>query len=74
MLQTCQRKIGRKILSVTLQDRIRNENLRKMTNIEDAATLATFTKWKWAGHAMRINTTYGRTKRQPGTQESDAET
>lgn len=55
MLQTCQRKMERKILGVTLQDRIRNDDLRKMTNIKDAATSATFTKWKWAGHAMRMD-------------------
>ncbi|PSN45268.1 hypothetical protein C0J52_10348 [Blattella germanica] len=45
----------RKILSVTLQDRIRNQDLRKITNIKDAATSATVTKWKWAGHAMRMD-------------------
>ena len=37
-----------------LQNRIRNEDLRKRTNIKDARTLATHTKWKWAGHVMRM--------------------
>ena len=44
----------RKILGVRLQDRIRNEDLRKRTNIKDATTLATHTKWKWAGLVMRM--------------------
>ena len=53
MLQTCQRKMENKILGARLQDRIRNEDLRKRANIKDATTLATHTKWKWAGHVMR---------------------
>ncbi|PSN35188.1 hypothetical protein C0J52_22573 [Blattella germanica] len=64
----------RNILGVTLQDRIRNEDLRKMTNIKDAATSITFTKWKWAGHAMRMDHNKWAHKTLPGTQESDAET
>ena len=55
MLQTCQRKMEREILGVRLQARIRNEDLRKMSNIKDATTLATHTKWKWAGHVMRLD-------------------
>lgn len=55
MLGTCQRKLERKILGVSLHDRIRNEDLRKMTGIKDAATSATYIKWKWAGHVMRMD-------------------
>ena len=54
MLQTFQRKMEKKILGVRLQDRIRNEDLRKRTNVKDATTVATHTKCKWAGHVKRM--------------------
>ena len=55
MLQTYQRNMERKILDIRLQGRVCNEDLRKRTNIKDATTLATHTKWKWAGHIMRMD-------------------
>ncbi|KAJ4450742.1 hypothetical protein ANN_02172 [Periplaneta americana] len=53
-LQICQRKILRKILGLSLRDRVPNEVLQKMAAIKDPALQATNTKWKWGGHVARL--------------------
>ena len=54
-IQTCQRKMERKIIGIKLQDRIRNEELRKRSGIEDAAVTAKTLKWRWGGHVVRMD-------------------
>ncbi|KAJ4440151.1 hypothetical protein ANN_08289 [Periplaneta americana] len=53
-LQICQRKMLRKILGLSLRDRVPNEVLQKMAAIKDPALQATNTKWKWGGHVARL--------------------
>ena len=54
MLRICQRKMERKILHISLKDRIRNSEIRQRTGILDAVSRATDIKWKWGGHLMRM--------------------
>ncbi|KAJ4435564.1 hypothetical protein ANN_18180 [Periplaneta americana] len=53
-LQICQRKMLRRILGLSLRDRVPNEVLQKMSEIKDPALQATNTKWKWGGHVARL--------------------
>lgn len=55
MLSVCQRKMERKILNITLRDKVRNEDIRRKTQIHDAPEVARQLKMKWAGHVMRLN-------------------
>ena len=54
-IEKVQRKMERKLLGVTLRDRIRNEELRNRSGLVNAATEARKTKWRWGGHIMRMN-------------------
>ncbi|KAJ4446758.1 hypothetical protein ANN_13455 [Periplaneta americana] len=53
-LQICQRKMLRRILGLSLRDRVPNEVLQRMSAIKDPALQATNTKWKWGGHVARL--------------------
>ncbi|KAJ4431272.1 hypothetical protein ANN_19869 [Periplaneta americana] len=53
-LQICQRKMLRRILGLSLRDKVPNEVLQKMSAIKDPALQATNTKWKWGGHVARL--------------------
>lgn len=50
----CQRAMERSMLGVKLIDRIRNTDLRSMTQITDAGRTACKLKWDWAGHVCRM--------------------
>ena len=54
MLNICQRRMERKILGITLRNRVRNTEIRSKTQIKDAAETAIRLKWKWAGHVLRL--------------------
>lgn len=54
-IQVCQRKMQRKILGISLQDRISNEELRNLSSDADVLERATKLKWKWGGHVARLN-------------------
>lgn len=54
MLRINQRKMERKILCISLKDKIRNSEIRKRTGIQDVVIRATDIKWKWGGHLMRM--------------------
>ncbi|KAJ4428492.1 hypothetical protein ANN_24529 [Periplaneta americana] len=56
-IQTCQRKMQRKILGITLRDRMTNETLQRLTNTTDAEERATATKWTWGRHVARLHQT-----------------
>ncbi|KAJ4430080.1 hypothetical protein ANN_22289 [Periplaneta americana] len=45
-IQTCQRKMQRKILGVTLKDKLPNDSLQKLANTSDAPERAMMSKWK----------------------------
>lgn len=84
-IQICQRKMERKILGLSLRDKISNTRLRQMTNTRDMAHQGERLKWKWGGHVTRlqgsrwamISTTWdpriGRRNRgRPGTRWADS--
>ena len=54
-LQVCQRRMERKILNISLRDKIRNEEIRRRTNMRDVVERADNLKWKWGGHVSRMD-------------------
>ena len=56
-LQTCQRKMERKILGLSLKDRVPNTRIREITKLGDVAQRASRLKWKWGGHVARLQNT-----------------
>ncbi|KAJ4445781.1 hypothetical protein ANN_12466 [Periplaneta americana] len=53
-IQICQRKMERKILGLSLRDKISNTRLKQMTNTRDMAHQGERLKWKWEGHVSRL--------------------
>lgn len=53
-LQICQRKMQRKILGISLRDRIPNTTIQQLAQTTDVAQTATQSKWKWGGHIARL--------------------
>ncbi|KAJ4450188.1 hypothetical protein ANN_01595 [Periplaneta americana] len=53
-IQICQRKMERKILGLSLRDKISNTRLKQMTNTRDMAYQGERLKWKWGGHVSRL--------------------
>ena len=53
-LQVCQRKMERKILGISLRDRIPNTRIRELAKTDDMAERAEILKWKWGGHVARL--------------------
>ncbi|KAJ4427383.1 hypothetical protein ANN_25004 [Periplaneta americana] len=53
-IQICQRKMERKILGLSLRDKISNTRLKQMTNTRDMAHQGERLKWKWGGHVSRL--------------------
>ncbi|KAJ4442626.1 hypothetical protein ANN_04215 [Periplaneta americana] len=58
MLRKCQREMERRMLNITLRYRLRNEDIRSQTHLNDAAKTAEKLKKKWAGHVMRFNASW----------------
>ena len=52
-LETSQRAMERRTLTVKLEDGIRNTTIRQRTRVTDIVQYVTNTKWKWAGHIAR---------------------
>ena len=52
-LRVAQRAMERRMLRVTRKDRIRNEEIRKRTQVKDVIQEALSFKWSWAGHLIR---------------------
>ena len=52
-LAVAQRAMERSMLKIRLQDRIRNEEIRKTTKIKDVVEKIKELKWSWAGHLAR---------------------
>ncbi|KAJ4433253.1 hypothetical protein ANN_15512 [Periplaneta americana] len=53
-IQICQRKMERKILGLSLRNKISNTRLKQMTNTRDMAHQGERLKWKWGGHVSRL--------------------
>ena len=48
------RKIERKILGLTLRDRITNEWIPQRTRVDDIGEVSGRNKCRWAGHVTRL--------------------
>jgi hypothetical protein len=44
----------RQVLDIKLRDKMRNEDLRMESGMEDAASKARTLKWRWGGHVARM--------------------
>jgi hypothetical protein len=53
-IQVCQHKTERKVLDIKLWDKVRNEDLRRESGIEDAVSKARTLKWRWGEHVARM--------------------
>lgn len=53
-IRTCQRAMERSILGIKLKDKCKSEDIRKKTQLIDAAQHAQKLKWRWAGHVARM--------------------
>ena len=54
-LAVAQRSMERAMLGITIKDKIRNENIRARTKVEDVVWLAEKAKGQWAGHVARMD-------------------
>ena len=54
-LRVTQRKMERSMFGVSLRDHIRNEDLRKRTDVTDVVDKIRTLKWDWAGHVARMS-------------------
>ena len=52
-LSTAQRAMERRMLNITLRDKIRNSDIRKQTKVYDIIEKIKKAKWRWAGHIAR---------------------
>ena len=55
-LAVAQRSMERAMLGVTRRDKIRNQEIRKRTRVEDIIEKVEKSKGQWAGHIARMNT------------------
>ena len=53
-MDACQRRMERKVLGITLKDKISNARLQNITATVSIGQRATATKWKWGGHVARL--------------------
>ena len=54
-LQVAQRAMERKMLNISIRDRISCKEIRKRTGVKDVIVKIRKMKWKWAGHIARLN-------------------
>ncbi|GBP17157.1 Putative uncharacterized transposon-derived protein F52C9.6 [Eumeta japonica] len=52
-LRTCQRGMERSMIGVTKRDRIRSEDIRSITKVEDIIKKIRQLKWRWTEHMTR---------------------
>ncbi|KAJ4427351.1 hypothetical protein ANN_24971 [Periplaneta americana] len=52
-IDICHRKMERKIVGVSLRNKVCNTALQKITASENITEKALITKWKWGGHVAR---------------------
>lgn len=53
-LRVTQRRMERSMIGLTLRDRVRNEEIRRRTGVDDIIQRITKQKWRWAGHIARM--------------------
>ena len=49
------KKMQRKILNISLRDRVPNKKLHSLSSNTDVLERATKLKWKWGGHVARLH-------------------
>ena len=54
-LDCCQRKMMRRVLGISLLDKISNEDLYKRCNIPPASAQAKYARWRLFGHTLRLS-------------------
>lgn len=54
-IQKFPRAIERSLLNIKIKDKVKSSDIRKRTNILDAAEMACRLKWRWAGHTARTS-------------------
>ena len=52
-LRVAQRAMERAMLGISLRDRVRNEQVRRLSKVEDVIERIAKAKWQWAGHVAR---------------------
>ena len=52
-LQVAQRAMERRMMNITIRDKVRNSEIRKQTQVKDIILKIKEAKWRWAGHLMR---------------------
>ena len=56
-LAVAQRSMERLLLNITKRDKIRNENIRSKTGVENIIERVQCMRGQWAGHAARMSNT-----------------
>jgi hypothetical protein len=52
-LSVAQRSMERSMMNVRRKDKVKNEKIRKSTQVKDVSVAVRELKWKWAGHVAR---------------------
>ena len=52
-LRVAQRSMERAMLGISLRNRVRIEEIRRLTKVEDVMERIAKTKWQWSGHVTR---------------------
>ena len=52
-LRTAQHAMERRMLNITLRDKVRNSEIRNKTKVKDIIEKIKEAKWRWAGHVAR---------------------
>ncbi|KAL0810833.1 hypothetical protein ABMA28_010143 [Loxostege sticticalis] len=60
-LRVAQRAIERKLVGVTLRDRMTNKSLREQSKVTDVVQRVAKLKWEWAGHVARKHDSWCKT-------------
>ena len=53
-LKVMERAMERRMLGISLRDRVRNEEMRRRTKVTEIAERIATLKWRWAGHIARM--------------------
>ena len=72
-LITTQRAMERKMLHLSLKDKVRHTSIRKKTRVKDIMEKIKESKWKWAGTCQEQQTIGGQKDSQKGNQGQERE-
>ena len=54
-LRTTQRAMERRMLQISIRDKVRCTEIREKTGVKDIIQKIKEVKWRWAGHVARLN-------------------